>query len=832
VYSLGVVLYERLTGRTPFVGQTVLEVLRQAREAEPPRPSSVCPGLDRDLETICLKCLEKDPSKRFASAEALQDDLERWLRGEPIQARSAGAWERAAKWVRRRPAVAALLSVSGLAALLLVALAVGGYYGAQLQASNSRLVDALAEADRLREAAEQAEAHALAQKEAARRYHYTAHLNLAQRAWEDNNFDRAVELLTVHRPAPGETDLRGFEWFHFWRLLHGERRNFTGHIHWVWRIAFSPDGKYLASGGDWEIKIWDLTSNQELAGWRLDNGSVASLAFSPDGKQLAVALRDQPQPQLWDVATRKPVFTLKGHKKRVNSVAYSPDGKRLASASDDQTIKLWDPATGQELHPLRGKAMVGTVAFAPDGKRLASDSNTLDVWDVDTGQVLLSIPTQAGRLRGMTFSRDGKRLASVTAFDATVWDATTGRQLQKMTAIHPPFHCVALSPDGRFLAAGSGPDNEPGEARLWDAATGRELLSLRGQVVVSSVAFSPDGRYLATAGALDRTVKVWDLFAWGEPDGQPVVLALKGAAQGHAGCTFSPDGRRFAAAAEAPHQTGDIALRDSRSGQVQRTLTGHKGGVLATAFRDRGRELVSAGADRTLRVWDLGTGKEKASFGWRMGALAVVGFSPDGKHFVGLERGGKFHLWDTTTGRPTRAFQGPKSAEGISLAVGPDARQVACVEGGDTVQVWNTVTGQKAFQGKTINGVPRDLAFSPDGSLLASTEWRGVKVWDLRRGNELYLLKGGQLEMMCLTFSPDGQRLVSGDPSGVLRVWDLATGEQVFSLKTLDKPWRLVFSPDGQHLAVYRLREHTQEHTLANTLTILDATRPRLTRRP
>jgi WD40 repeat protein len=332
-------------------------------------------------------------------------------------------------------------------------------------------------------------------------------------------------------------------------------------------------------------------------------------------------------------------------------------------------------------------------------------------------------------------------------------------------------------------------------------------------------------------------VKVWDVFAWGEPDGQPVVLSLKGAAQGYAGCTFSPDGRRFAAAAEAPHQIGDIALRDSRSGQVQLTLTGHKGSVLATAFRDRGRELVSAGVDRTLRVWDLDTGKEKASFPWKLDALAVVGFAPvgfapDGKHLVGLERGGKFHLWDTTTGRQTRSFQGPKSAQGIILAVGPDARQVACVDHDAAVGVWNTVTGQRAFQGKIINGAPRDLAFSPDGSLLATTEPRGVKVWDLRRGKELYTLKGGQLEMMCLTFSLDGQRLVSGDQSGVLRVWDMATGEQVFSLKTLDKPWRLVFSPDGQHLAAYRLAYRLREHTQENTLTIWDATRPQLARRP
>jgi WD40 repeat protein len=771
VYALGAILYELLTGRPPFKAATPLDTVLQVVSDEPVPPRRLQPKVPRDLETICLKCLEKEPRRRYPTALDLADDLRRFQDGKPITSRPVRTWERLGKWAKRRPAAAALLGVTGVAVLALVGAVVGLLY-------NTRLEAALEDAQRAR----QAEAE---QRNKAEMFQYFHHIARANAGWRDADLVRVKPLL--EECPKGQ---RRWEWDYLQRLCHAELLTFG---HDIFRMAFSPDGTRIATAGlDHTVRVWDATTGRQLFILRGHSDKVRFVAFSPDGTRLASASFDRTV-KVWDAtAGQEALLTLKGHTAGVNGVAFSPDGTRVASGAADNTVKVWDWKASREILSLKGhNGWVDGVAFSPDSKRLASASrdHTVKVWDLATGRERFALKGHTGWVLGVAYSPDGTRIASASA-DQTVrlWDAATGRQLLTLPGHTSDVWSVAFSSDGSRLASSSVDQT----VRVWDAATGQLRLTLKGHSgEVTHVAFSPDGTRLASAGA-EGKVRVWD----------PTWAQEASILRGHAGkvwsAAFSPDGERLASAGE----DGLVKVWDATTRREVFASKGHAGEVWQVAFRPDGKRLASAGQDGTVRLWDARTGRPAGTFQGHTSPLWGLAFSPDGKRLACASQDGTVRLWDAGGRQQVLRRDGP-TIWGSPVAFSPDGTRLATDGPNYTVKVWDVATRREVLSLKGHEHQVWAAAFSPDGGKLASgSSDNTAKLWDLLTGQEIFTLTGHASDVDGVAFSPDGARLASASRDGTIKLWDVATGQEALTLRGHTN-WVLsvAFSPDGTRLA-------------------------------
>jgi WD40 repeat protein len=809
VYALGAILYEMLTGRPPFKGETLMDTVRQVTSDEPVPPTRLNSKVPRDLQVICLKCLEKDPRRRYASAGELADDLRRWLGGEPIRARPAGAAERAVKWARRRPAAALLLGVSALAALAVLGL--GAWHYADTQAYNARLRAEKGRADDERDRAKDNEEKANREREraeerelAARRYWYVSDMNLVQhQAWEQNQVARALELLERQRPQDGQQDLRGFEWYYWRRLCHSALLTLGGHTRPVQAVACTRDGKTLITGGDdGAVKFWDAeTGRPQGEPLPLPASPVKALALSPDGKELAVG-HLHGTIERWNVAARtevRPPLRIRPKVKgalppAVVALAYSPDGKSLAFAAADGQVAQWEPGTGQvrPAHAHAGRALA--LAYSPDGKVLATggDDKVIKLWDTNADKELRSpLAGHTDRIWSLAFAPDGKALASGSD-DRTIklWDVGTWKERAALTGHKGGVVAVAFAPGGR-LASGSYDQT----VKLWDVGTGQELSTRKGHgAKVNAVAFASDGR-LASASD-DTTVKVWDALR------DPERTLLRGHAKWVESVAFAPVGQVLATAG----QDETVRLWDPETGKELRLLRPGQGTVFGVAFSPDGKLLATAGADRTVKLWEADTGKELTTLQGHTDRVKCVTFSPDGKTLASGGYDKTIRLWDVPLRKPLRTLEG-QQARVMGLAFAPDGQTLAA--GGDVpggidgvVRLWDPGTGQvratlAGHHAKPVHAV----AFAPDGRTLASgDDAGGVNVWDAATGRPLASLGGHAGMVRSLAFSPDGRELATA--AGAVRLWDLTTHQERVSLAGRESWYTAVaWSPDGHRLA-------------------------------
>lgn len=782
VYALGAILYELLTGRPPFLAETPLETIMQVAGADPLPPSRVRPTVPRDLETICLKCLEKQSARRYASAEALAEDLQRQQAGEPILARPVGVWERSWKWVCRHR----LLSVSA-AILLLTTLAGASVFFWQWQQTRAAL-------------------------HASETNRYFNAIALADSKWFADDTQHADELL---EECPVE--LRHWEWHHLKRRLHGQLQTLTGHTGEVTSAAYSPDSRLLATGGsDGKVLLWDAERGESkltLAGHR---AAVNGVVFRPDSQALATGSRDGTV-RVWNTATGKVQHVLPGREHDHQSLAFSPDNRYLAWAGGDATVTIWNSDTGQKVATLAELPHpANQVAFSPDGQLLACACGNrrqgeVRVWTFPQREVLHAWDGKQRGFSSVAFSSDGKRLAAGTQIVdmrlqdygmVSMWELPSGRELHPLRGYpgdilalqwdptgtpilatasartvrfthvdsgrellvlrsFQPLGGLTLRPDGRRLAWAS---NEPA-VKVWDTQSepGIATLEVGRRFMWNSVSLSADGQVVAAAGA-DSSVHLWDrasckqllsckhLGPWRgalsvalQPRGGQFVTASRGpdvklwdATSGaelrslpHAGAqhvAYSPDGRRLASACAA----GLVKLWAIDSGTQLALLHGHTKEVRAVVFSPDGRRLASAGTDGTVRVWEVTTGQEVLSLPHTNPEINAVAFNDDGRVLATGSNDSLVRLWDTQTGALRLTLRGhAQKVTGVAFI--PDGRRLASTSDDKTVRLWETSTGREVLTLTAHGGGTTSVAFSADGRYLTSASWDGtVKVWDGR----------------------------------------------------------------------------------------------------
>jgi WD40 repeat protein/serine/threonine protein kinase len=820
IYSLGVLLYELLTGTTPFDHATFRkaaldEVRRIIREEEPPPPSSRCCSLPQlgsaaptnrqtdarklnralrgELDWITMKALEKDRRRRYETVGAFAGDIARYRRHEPVEAGPPSAWYRGRKFARRHRRALTFAAIGVMSAAVIIG-------------TWARFALSL---DRARRAAAESRTESQRRASEARRHRYVADIRQSYELVQKGQTAAALELLNKWLPAPGELDVRNFAWHYMRRLCHDERRTLRGHTGAVFAAEFSPDGRTLVScGQDQTVRFWEVATGRTLCTITAHDAEVNSAAFSPDGRTVVTA-GDNGQVRLWDVATGGLRATIAAHRGPAGA-GFTRDGRRVISGGrKDHLINVWDVATSQLVASTKvTDSDLEHGVLSPDGRTLATAGGDgyVKLWNLADLTLKHSLRLHRA-VFGAAFSTDGTRLVTADAGGRVlVWDLKTGKPL-------PGFQGFAHIDDVRavaFLGGNRTVVSADGHAvlRLSDASTGQSLATLNGHTgKIWGMSVSPDGTTLATASG-DGTVRLWDARV-----------------------------PQFWLAIPVPNSAGPLAF--TPDGQTL-VVTGVVGGTTIVpqsgtpAYADDASLEVSGfdpktGAKRFERVFERG---QKASGSWLSedGAIAIF-FGPDERgtalegaawkvasetrlrtidHMQYFDRsrlvyvhrfGEPIEVVDVVTGR-RRILGGSEFADAVASSL---AFQLVALRTRDEVAVWDLAANHVRRSRSGISSQWSAAGFSPDAAILATgaREPRGlIQLWDVNTLELLDSLPGHLADVADLDFSPDGSVLASLSSDGIVKLWDVRARVELLTLRCpLHAYPALRFAPDGRTLA-------------------------------
>jgi WD40 repeat protein/serine/threonine protein kinase len=780
VYCLGVVLYEMLTGKRPFHGPRAALVLQVLRD-EPRRPRTINRKIPPNLETVCLKAMNKEPTRRYTSAGDFACDLRNFLEDRPITAKRAGPVERTWRWCKRNPKLATASGFAAMAVLLFLAVLVIRNFEKDQALYASQRNEATLALDRALNHLEKREGN----------------LGLL---WLGRSLElapaKATDLQRVIR-----ANLAG--WLSETHTLLGMLQHSSGE---VTDVAVSPDGQTVATAAGGMGYLWDLQAGDLRGVLRHDADQIMSIAFSPDGNLVVTAGRDGVA-KVWVAATGTPHGGCSmRHAKPIAHALFTPNGKQVLTWSEDQTVRIWDTDTGKPKgSPLRHEGHFRDVSLSADGKLLLSVTSDAGVrlWNVETQSCLHTWKASAGYISGILGPDSNTVLLAganyglhLYGLDGTpIWETPEAHQSMILA--------LSFSRDGKLIATAS----DDGTARIWDARTGSPVTApLRHGRLVRSVVFDPGG-HLLISGGQDNTARIWDART-GLPVGLPLyhegwvqavfinrdiivtqsretkvriwrahtAQNLKLECPGKIwAAAFEPDGRHVITSAGQPFAPGVIWKWNVETHGAFQTACRQELPILGMALSSDGGKLATASQDNSLRVWNLSTAEPLSPPLRHQNFVVSVAFHPDGQHVMSGSLDGTARMWDIVSGIETgRPLDHPDAVSSVAISADGNFAVTACAD--RRARLWD-LSKSDQVQEFPHHGPVTAVAFSSDGRLIATASHdKTAQIWEATTGKQLVSFPHPDV-VQCLSLSRDNRTLLTGCHDGLARLWDVASGK-------------------------------------------------------